>query len=133
MQEKLIYKDQCSKLTININTKSNLQPTLYETDKKDISSKNIESVVNSYFGRNGIKTKTKTKTKQIQYPQEELKLIIHEIVLENGLWVSQDMNKEVVKISEKIISKKNIEEYSLEYISKQIVEHYKTIYKRKGI
>ena len=121
MQEKLIYKDKDSKLTININSGS--QSTLFETDRKDISSKNIEGVVDAYLN----------EIKQIEYPQEELNLIIHEIVLENGLWISQDMNKEVVQISEKIISKKNIEAYSLEYISKQIVQHYKTIYKRRGI
>lgn len=122
MEEKIIYKTKNSILIRKLNTAS--QPTIFMVDGTDPNSKNIENLVNTYI---------EEEIKQEEVSRYELELIVHEIVLENILWVSGDMKKEIVQITDKIKSKKDLETYSIEYIAKQIVQHYRVIYKRKGI
>jgi len=59
-----------------------------------------------------------------------LKQFIKDICLENILWVSSDLNKEVEKIYNNIIITKE-STYHTDYIVDQIIKYYNRIYKKR--
>jgi hypothetical protein len=62
-----------------------------------------------------------------------LKDFIHTIVMENRLWVSSDFQKEMDSLYKKIVSKKSETLYEVDFIVKNMAQHYRAIYKRKNV
>lgn len=118
MKEQTIYKSKDSKRIVSPGCAD-----IFCVDMEDPSSRNIERIVETYS----------KQIKKSEIASDELVLIVHEIVMENILWVGSDMKKEIIQITNKIKFKKKLEFYPLDYINKQIIQHYKTIYKRKNI
>ena len=117
-EEKIIYKREEHILTISLNGK---QPTRLETDRKEIGSKQLKLAVNKYL----------KNYDNYDIEKDETLLLIHKILLENNLWTTSDLKKEVLIIDNKL-DKSNDSVY-LENITDEIIEHYLPIYTRKGI
>ena len=118
MKEETIYKSKDSKRIISPGCAD-----IFCIEKEDPNARNIERLVETYS----------KQIKKSEIASDELVLIVHEIVLENVLWCGSDMKKEIVQITNKIKSKKKLDFYPLDYINKQIIQHYKIIYKRKKL
>ena len=113
---------------------NNPDRTLVELDMMDITTKNIDNILKDYCD-------TKSST---TFPGEDISVdmvddYIHQLVLDNGLWVSTDMNKDCEELKKRLKEDINrlviggLSEINKWEVTKIISNHYKKLYKSRKL
>lgn len=100
---------------------SNPKKVLITTDFREAKASTVENIVKDWVKEN-------FKNKEVS--DLNLKDFIHTIVMENRLWVTSDLQKEVESLYKKMVTKSSF--YVVNDVVKNVTTHYKRIYKNKN-